>query len=375
VLLIGSGLMFRSFLELQRINPGFDPHGLLTFQILGAFRPGPPAARAAFTRQIAERLGAIPGVQSVTASYPFPLAGDFSTIRWGTEEALTDNTKYQAVVWQAVRPGYFETIRTPLVEGRTFTEADNDPARNLVVVDQILAAKAFPHESAVGKRILIRVRSPEPEWVEIIGVVAHQRVASLAEPGREEVFVADGFLGFGARKWAVRTAGDPAALAGPVRAELGRLDRQLLVTDMQPMDALVSRAQAGTRFTLLLIGVFAVIASLLVGVGLYGVLSTVVRQRTAEIGVRMALGAEPARILRLVIGHGLRLSGAGILVGLAGALMVTRLMTSILIGVTPTDPTTFVAMAIVFFFIAAISSWLPARRAAGLDPTSALREE
>jgi putative ABC transport system permease protein len=373
VLLIGSGLMFRSFVELQRINPGYDPGHLLTFQMLGG-RPGPPAQRAANTRAMQERLGAIPGVQRVTASFPFPLAGDFSTIRWGTEDALADNSKYQAVDWQLVRPGYFETLRTPLLEGRTFTDADNDPSRNLVVVDQVLAEKAFPHQPAVGKRILIRVRTPEPELVEIIGVVAHQRLTSLADPGREEVFFTDGFLGFGAPKWAVRTSGDPAQYAALVRAEMAKADPTLLMTDVAPMDTLVHRAQAHTRFTLMLIGVFAVIAALLVAVGLYGVLSTVVRQRTAEIGVRMALGAAPGRILGLMIGQGLRLSAAGIGAGVIAALALTRLMTTMLVGVKATDPVTFGAMAGVFFVIAAVSSWLPARRAAAIDPTVALRE-
>ena len=155
---------------------------------------------------------------------------------------------------------------------------------------------------------------------------------------------------------------------------MAKTDPTLLVTDVAPMETLVSRAQAHTRFTLLLIGVFAVIAALLVAVGLYGVLSTVVRQRTAEIGVRMALGAAPGRILGLVVGHGLRLSAAGIGVGLVAALALTRLMTTMLVGVKPTDPLTFGTMAIVFFVLAAISSWLPARRAAALDPTVALRE-
>jgi putative ABC transport system permease protein len=373
VLLVGSGLMFRSFLELQRINPGFDPRGVLTFQLLGG-RGGPPEQRAATGRQLADRLRAIPGVQSVTASFPYPLAGNFSTIRWGLEDALTDSSKFQAVDWQIVRPGYFETLRTPLITGRTFTEADSDPQRNLVVVDQVLAAKAFPSQPAVGKRILIRIRTPEPEWVEIIGVVAHQRVTSLAEPGREQVYFAEGFTGGFANRWAVRTAGEPSQIAGAVRAAVSQVDPQFLITELQPMDALVRRAQAGTRFTLALIGVFAVMAALLVSVGLYGVLSTVVRQRTAEIGVRMAFGASPARILRQVVGYGLRLSAAGILIGLFAALLLTRAMTTMLVGVRPSDPLTFAAMGAIFFLIAVVSSWLPARRAAGLDPTVALRE-
>jgi putative ABC transport system permease protein len=374
VLLVGSGLMFRSFLELQRIDPGFDPRGLLTFQLLGG-RPGQTAEqRQATGKQLADRFYAIPGAQSVTASFPYPLSGNFSTIRWGLAEALADNSKYQAVDWQLVRPGYFEAMKTPLIFGRTFTEADNDPKRNLVVVDTILAGKAFPNQSAVGKRILIRIRTPEPEWVEIIGVVGHQRVTSLAEAGREQVYFAEGFLGFGANRWAIRTSGDPSQISGAVRAAVADVDPQFLVTDLQPMDALVWKAQAGTRFSLMLIGVFAVMAALLVSVGLYGVLSTVVRQRTAEIGVRMALGASPGNILRFVVGHGLRLSAAGIVLGFIGALALTRGMTTMLVGVRPSDPLTFVVMSVVFFLIAALSSWLPARRAAGLDPTAALRE-
>src|SRR6266550_491951 len=211
VLLIGSGLMFRSFLELQRIDPGFDPRGLLTFQILGNRGGNTPEERTAFMHQIQERLRAITGLQSVAASFPFPLAGGFSPIRWGTEEALSDPGKFQAVDFQIVLPGYFESMRTPLVAGRTFTDADNVPGRNLVVIDQQLADKAFPHQSAVGKRILIRLRTPEAEWVEIIGVVAHQRDESLADRGREQVYFADAFVGSGAaRQWAIRTGGDPA---------------------------------------------------------------------------------------------------------------------------------------------------------------------
>jgi putative ABC transport system permease protein len=376
VLLIGSGLMVRSFLELQRINPGFDERNLLTFQLLGG-RGGPePQKRAAFMQEIAQRLRAIPGVQAVTASFPFPLAGGFSPIRWGLEEALSDASKFSAADFQIVLPGYFDTLRTPLIAGRTFTEADNAPGRDLVVIDEFLARKAFPHQSAVGKRILIRVRTQEPEWVEVIGVVAHQRQTSLADRGREQVYFTDAFLGFGAaNQWALRTGSDPAQYASAVRAEIGRIDPHLLIAGMEPMTTVVERAQAGTRFSLLLISMFAVIAAILAAVGLYGVLASLVRQRTAEIGVRMALGASPSRILQLVVWHGLRLSCVGVAIGLIGALALTRVMTSMLVGIQATDPATFIAMAAVFLLIAAASSWLPARRAAGLDPTAALRVE
>ena len=378
VLLIGSGLMFRSFLELQRIDPGFDPRGILTFQVLGIANPArsKPEERTAFMHQIQDHLQAITGVQSVAASFPFPLAGGFSPIRWGTEEALSDPGKFQAVDFQIVLPGYFESMRTPLIAGRTFTDADNVPGRNLVVIDQQLADKAFPRQSAVGKRILIRIRTPEAEWVEVIGVVAHQRDESLAERGREQVYFADAFVGGGAaRQWAIRTAGDPAKFGSDIRAAIKAVDPHLLVTEMLPMDTLLERAQASTRFSLLLIGVFAVIAALLASVGLYGVLATVVRQRTAETGVRMTLGAGPGQIFQLIVGQGLRLTAIGVVAGFIAAFALTRAMTTMLVGVKPGDPATFATIAVIFFLIAAIASWLPAWRAASLDPTAALREE
>jgi len=199
---------------------------------------------------------------------------------------------------------------------------------------------------------------------------------SLAEPGREQIYFTDGFVNYGrVGTWAIRTTGDPAQLSAQVRTEIRKLDPSLLINELQPMSAWMNRAQAGTRFSLLLIGVFAVIAALLASVGLYGVLSTFVRQRTAEIGVRMALGAAPGSIFNLVVGQGLRLSAAGILVGVAAALGLTRVMSSMLVGVKPTDPVTFALMVVFFFAIAVVACGLPAWRASGLDPTVALRAE
>jgi predicted permease len=376
VLLIGSGLMIRSFLELQRIDPGFNPQGLLTFQVQSDRFLQKPEERAVATRQLAERLRAIPGVQSVTAASPFPLTGGYSPIRWGLEDAISDASKYKAVDPLIVLPGYFETMRTPLLEGRTFTEDDNLPGRTYAVVDKLLADRAYPGQSIVGKRILIRIQTPEPVWVDIIGVVAHERGVSLSEPGREQVYFPDAYIGSGAADhWALRTGTDPARYANDVRATIKAFDPHLLITDMQPMDAVMEKAQAGTRFSLLLIGSFAVIAALLAGVGLYGVLATVVRQRTAEIGVRMTLGAAPAQIFKLIVGQGLRLTAAGIVAGLIAAFALTRGMATMLVGVKANDPATFAAMAVLFVVIAAMASWLPAWRAAALDPTVALRDE
>ena len=375
VLLIGSGLMFRTFLAIQRVDLGFDPRGLLTFQLLGNTGDTPPE-RDNFKRQLTEQLGAIPGVKSVTVSSPLPLAGGFSPVRWGGAEAQEDPSKFQAADLQIVRPGYFEAMGTRLLAGRTFTQEDNTADRNHLIIDQALAAKAFPNESAVGKRILFRVRTPEAQWGEIIGVVAHQRNTSLIEPGREQLYITDGYVNHAAASWwALRTDGDPSALAGSVREVIRQARAEMFINQMQPMDSLVVGAQAQTRFSLLLIGVFSTIAALLAGVGLYGVLATSVRQRTAEIGVRMALGAAPSRIFRLMVGKGLYLSAIGIAIGLFAALALTRVMESMLVEVKPTDPFTFVSVSLLFLFIAVMASWIPALRAAGLDPTTALRND
>ena len=375
VLLIGSGLMFRTFLNIQRVDLGFEPRGLLTFQLLGNIGNSPQEA-GTFKRQLREQLDALPGVQSVTASFPLPLAGGFNPVRWGGAEAQEDPSKFQAADLQIVLPGYFEAMGTRLLAGRYFTEEDNTPDRNLLIVDQALAAKAFPNESAVGKKILFRVRTPEAQWGEIVGVVVHQRNTSLIEPGREQLFVTDGYVNNQAASWwALRTDGDPAALSGAVREVVRGMGKETFINQMQPMDTLVVEAQAQTRFSLLLIGVFSTIAALLAGVGLYGVLATSVRQRTAEIGVRMALGAAPSRIFRLMVGKGLYLSAIGIAIGLLASFAATRVLASMLVEVKPTDPVTFVSVAVLFLVIAVLASWLPAQRAAGLDPTTALRNE
>ena len=375
VLLIGSGLMFRTFLNIQRVNLGFDPRGILTFQLLGN-TGATPQERETFKRQLREQLGALPGVKNVTASFPLPLAGGFSPVRWGGAEAQSDPSKFQAADLQIVLPGYFEAMGTTLLAGRTFTPEDSSPDRNLIIVDQALAAKAFPNESAVGKRILYRVRTPEAQWGEIIGVVAHQRNTSLIEPGREQLYITDGYVNHGAASWwALRTDGDPAQLANSVREVVQRQGKETFINEMKPMDSLVTAAQAQTRFSLLLIGVFSTIAALLAGVGLYGVLATSVRQRTAEIGVRMALGAAPSRIFRLMVGKGLSLSAIGIGIGLIASFLFTRILATMLVEVKPTDPVTFASVAVLFLVIAFLASWLPALRAAGLDPTTALRNE
>jgi putative ABC transport system permease protein len=209
----------------------------------------------------------------------------------------------------------------------------------------------------------------------VIGVVKHQRTVSLAADGRETIYMPAAQFGFGVNRYIVRGTGDPTALAPSVRAALREINPRYLMHTVQPLDELVTVARGPTRFALVCIGVFAVVAVVLALVGLYGVLATVVRQRTAEIGVRMAFGAEPSGIFRLVVGQGMRLAVLGMGIGLVAALALTRVMQSMLVGVSATDPLTFIAITALFASVAALACWLPARRAARLDPLVALREE
>ncbi|MEX2281304.1 MAG: ABC transporter permease [Gemmatimonadota bacterium] len=372
VLLIGSGLMLRSFSALQRVDPGFTAEGLLTFV---ANARGNGGQRAAFMQQMQQRLGALPGVTGVTAATPFPLDGGAGNARWGTQEAAADPSKFQQATVHFVLPGYFETTKANLIAGRTYTVADNNPTTLNVVIDDVLARKAFGDQPAVGKQLLIRVRTNEPETYTVVGVVKQQRHVALTGDERETVFFTDGLMGNGlASRWAVRTTGDPLTLANSVRAAVKEIDPLVTVAEVQPMTALVERAMARTRFALVPIAVFAGIAGFLAAIGLYGVLSTMVRQRTAEIGVRVAFGAPRSRILQLVVGHGLKLSAAGIAAGVLAAFGATRILSTLLVGVAPTDPLTYGTTAVGFLAVTAIACFLPGWRAARMDPTAALRD-
>jgi len=375
VLLVGSGLMIRTFIALQNTNPGFDPQNVFTFLIQNNRAQGNDG-RAAFQRTMLEKLKAVPGVVDATSAGPIPLDGGNSLARFGPLEAATDPAKFQQAIAYFVQPDFFKFANTPIIAGREFSATDNRPEARVIVIDELIAALLFPNGNAVGQRMLARVITQEAEQYEVIGVVKHQQHTTMMSAGEEGMYFPDGYAGFGAAfRWAVRTSGNPEAIQNSIRSALAETDRRLLLTEPRTWQSYVDEKIAPTRFALILIGVFAAVAAILAMIGLYGVLATTVRQRQTEIGVRMAFGASSGSILSLIIGQGLRLSVGGIVLGVIAAIALTRVMATLLVGVSATDPATFVAMAILFTFVATIAAWIPARRAAGLNPNVALRDE
>lgn len=377
VLLVGSGLMVRSFLSVSNANPGFDAANLFTFQLTNQGQAAPTfPARLGLVRDLTERLRAIPGVTAVSATSLLPLGGAEPLTRYGREDALTDASRFQQGYLAFVQPDYFEVMGTPIVDGRAFTDADNLPQPQGVLIDTVLAQKMFPGERAVGKRIYVRAVRNEPDPYEIFGVVGHQRHLSPASDSREVVYFPDAFGGGAATgAWVLRTAGDAATIEAAVRREVAAISPRLGVFQVATMASLVEESAAGTRFILWLFSTFGVVAILLAAVGLYGVLSTTVRLRTAEIGVRMAFGAPTRSIFTLIVGHGLVLSAIGVAIGVPAAILLSRALGTALVNVSATDPLTYGTIAAGFLLIAAVSCGLPARRASRLNPLTALRQE
>jgi putative ABC transport system permease protein len=381
VLLICSGLMIRTFAQLQRVDPGFDAAQTLTFQALLNFQPGQTQQfRLQYFEQLRDRIRALPGVQSVgaTSILPFdstiltgPYAFNSQTLaRWG---ALTGD-------YRVVLPGYFETMRTQLRSGRFFTEHDG-AAADQVIVDESLARAAWPGRNPIGQTMwfMDSFAGTNPAAAEVIGVVQHVRDDRLNSEGRPQIYLPAALatrrsLGL-TPLFAVRVAGDPMLLAPAIRQAALDLSRNSPVTRFETLESRLSRAMAGTRFELTLMSVFAGIAVVLALVGLYGVISYTVSERWREMGIRIALGAQPSDVRRLVLGQGLRLTSAGVVAGLAVAFAVTPLLRSMLYGVSSTDPATFCAVSLLLLLISAMACYVPARRATKADPIEAMRSE
>ncbi len=376
VLLVGSGLMVRSFMAVMNAHPGFETANLLTFQLTNQFQAvqGPNAVRV-LQNDLEARIGALPGVTSLTVSSYMPLTGAQQPLtRYGREDALTDPSRFQQGNAILIAPNYFDVMGTPVLDGRVFTEADNTPQPQSVVIDRLLAEKMFPGGRAVGERLYVRGQRNEPDPYTIIGVVGHQRNTSPAVDGREAIYLPEAIGGV-PQRWALRITGDPAAVEAAIRREVAAVSPVLGVFEVRTMEQWVGEAAAGTRFVLWLLAVFGGVAIVLAAVGLYSVLSASVRQRTAEIGVRMAFGAPGPSIFRLIVGQGLLLSGIGVLIGIPAASLLSRALGTALVNVNATDPLTYITIALGFLVVAALACGLPAFRASRLDPISALRQE
>jgi putative ABC transport system permease protein len=301
-----------------------------------------------------------------------PGAGNVFNGRWSRVEDIGDPTTYKQASYYAVAPGFFAAMGTHLLEGRELSAADAADSASVAVINRTLAEKAFPGETAVGKSLHVRPSSPDPQVVQVVGVVEDQRDQSLTGPVREAVYFTPRFVGLGAPAVVMRSDLDLASATALFEREVGALDPELPV-EVVPMSRSIARALAPPRFALVLITVFSAMALAMAAVGIYGVLAFAVRQRTGEIGVRMAFGAERGAILRLVVRQGMALAVAGVVLGVGASYGLRRLMARVVEGVQPGDPTAFVAAPLFFLLVAALACLIPAVRATRVDPLRALR--
>lgn len=374
-LLVGAVLMVRSMAALQNTDPGFDGDSVLTLTL------APPSGRypdlgshQAFRADVAARLAAVPGVEAVGAAAPLPMRDGFQWGRYGDEAALADPSTFRQANYRVVQPGYLDAMSTPLLEGRRLEASDDQDGLALVMVDEVLAESMWPGESAVGKRLLVRFANPEPQWVDVVGVVGAQKQMTLDEAPRETIYFTPSFAEWtGPLRWTVRTATDPAAVGPDVVRVIEAIDSNMPVTELRPMADFVSDSMAGTRFALALLGAFSSVALMLSLVGLYGVLSSLVAQRRAEIGIRLAFGAEANGVLRIVVGRALGLAVVGIAAGSLLAFGLGEVLSAIVVGVSSRDPLTYLVVAALFLVVSVFASVTPALRALRIDPAEALR--
>jgi predicted permease len=387
VLLIGAGLTIRSLAKLWTVDPGFSPHNVLTFGLSlppSMMGSKSDAIRAAF-REFDDRLASVPGVQAVSQTWgAVPLSGDDEQLFWldGQPKPTHENDMNWAIDY-IVEPDYLKAMGIPLLYGRFFTPHDNEHSPLVVVVDEVFAQKYFPNQNPIGKRINLTLFN---QPAEIVGVVGHVKQWGLdtddQQSLRSDLYIPcmqmpNEFVAMTASGSSVivRATNGPVGLLDSIRHVSARMSNQQVIFGTQTMDSLISDSMASRRFSMILLVVFAALALLLASVGIYGVISYVVGQRAHEIGIRLALGAQPRDILRLILGRGGKLAGLGVVVGLAAALGLTRLMSSMLYRVGATDPLTFTGVAILLTLVALAACYIPARRATRVDPVEALRYE
>jgi putative ABC transport system permease protein len=389
VLLIGAGLALRTLVRLWNVNPGFNPRNVLTFGFSlspSTLQTSPAAIRESF-RAADSAVASTPGVQSVALSWgAFPMSGDDEWLFWRDHQPKpTTRDEMNWVIDYVVDPDYLQIMQTPLRSGRFFSARDDEMSPSVVVIDDVLARQYFPHENPVGKRLFLDIGQTNIQ-AQIIGVVAHVNQWGLdtddTERLRSQLYfpfmqLPDPTMALAptGMRMVVRTRTAAPGIFDSIRHSVQQVNSEQVVYGAQTMPEVISDSTATRRFSALLLGSFALVALLLSGIGIYGVISYLIGQRTHEIGIRMALGAQQSEVLRQVLGEGLKLAITGAGIGLAAAFALTRLMTILLYGVSPTDPLTFAAVATLLVAVALAACYIPARRAAAVDPMVALRHE
>jgi putative ABC transport system permease protein len=374
-LLVGAGLLIKSFVRLGRVQLGFNPENVLTMRVaLPSNRYTEPPRQAAFYQQVVERVRALPGAQSASLISDPPMSG--STGLWQNTfhiegKPLPPPGERRAASLRWITPDYFKTMGIQLRRGRRLSEADVEGGPRVAVIDEAMARQFFPDEDPIGKRIVIYWRDRIPR--EIVGVVGDVRQASLDKDAGPHMYIPYYQTPLGYATLLVRASNDPLKLASVVKKEVLAVDRDQPVYAVQTMEQIIDDSVAERRFQTLLLGLFAGVALALAGVGVYGVISYAVTERTREMGIRIALGAQSGDVHRLIIGQGIKLTSIGVAVGLIASFALTRLMKNLLYDVTATDPATFLLIPLLLAVVALLACYIPARRAMKLDPLAALR--
>lgn len=378
VLLVGAGLLLQTFVKLQRVDLGFDVRNVLTATVeLPEAQYARPEQKITFYQRLQERVRALPGVVEASAILPLPISDNDAGGGFQIEGRTAPAGEEPHADMRWANLDYFSTMKIPLLAGRDFTAQDGLKSTPVVIINQSLARTYFPNEEPIGKRLELPFGEAGTTKFQIVGIV--RDVKHRTELGSEyspELYMPYAQLPFlGQMSLVVRTQGEPGSLAKAIQNEVAALDREIVPSDVKTMEQYLGNAVAQPRFSSLLFGLFALIALLLAAIGLYSVMAYAVAQRTHEVGIRMALGAQGRDVLRLVVGQGMLLTLFGVALGLAASLALTRLMTGLLFGVSATDPLTFAGIAVLLALVALVACWIPARRAAKVDPLVALRCE
>jgi putative ABC transport system permease protein len=390
ILVAGAALMIRTFVGLRSVQPGFDPHNVITMQTsLSGGRYDSTAKAANMTRQVVDHIEALPGVRAAAATVMLPvdsLGLDLPFTIEGRPPAKGDLYNGDEL-WRFISPHYFSVLRVPLLRGRVYDQRDTGNSSRVIIVNEAFAKKYWPKGDSIGQRVTIgKGLGPQFEEPprEIVGVVGNIREMGLAGGDRPVMYVPQSQITDGLLKlansviplsWIIQTATDPSSLSAAIQHEIQSVDSQLAASKIRTMDQVISESTARQNFNMLLLTIFAGLALLLAAIGIYGLMSYTVEQRTQEIGIRMALGADRGDMLKLVVRQGMLLSGIGLVIGLAASFGLNHFLANLLFGVKTTDPITYVAVAVILISVALLATYIPARRATQIDPMIALRYE